>query len=605
MGTAPGSSKLARRVLIGDYGLIGDTRGAALVAPDGSIDWWCAPTFDSPPVFGRLVGGEQAGSFQISPAEPVLATHRSYRPNTPTLITTWQLDGAEVELSDGMVGDVTGRLLPSTLLVRHLICRGRPVRVRVVLAPRFGYDRRPAARISRRSDALVFEHGSIAVAVTTGGIEVAPDRPVEVELSPGSSLTIAVAVSQHGPLIVVPPATATEALSHDEAAWREWSNSLRTPLRREVMIRSLITLRLLTYSPSGAPVAAPTTSLPELIGGTRNWDYRFAWPRDASIGISAFLAAGQEREARAFLGWLLHASRLARPRLPALFTLHGQIAPGEQDLVGWPGYAGSVPVRRGNGANLQHQLDGYGWVLDAAWQLTAAGHRLYGETWRTMAGFADHVAGLWSQPDAGIWEQRGPPVHHVHSKLMAWTALDRAVRISAHRGDRRGRRTARWIRERDALRADIHTRGFDPASGAYTRTYDGRDLDAALLLLPALGFEAPGSPRSRATVDAIRGQLGAGGPLVYRYPPGTDDIDGGEGAFLPCSFWLVQALALTGRGDEAALAFDDLVDLGGPLGLFGEEMDPNSREHLGNYPQALTHSALLQAAFSLADVERP
>ena len=219
-----------------------------------------------------------------------------------------------------------------------------------------------------------------------------------------------------------------------------------------------------------------------------------------------------------------------------------------------------------------------------------------------MASFADHVAASWRQPDAGIWEQRGPHAHHVHSKLMAWTALDRAVRISSRRGDPRGRRTARWIKERDALRDDIHSHGFDQALGAYTGTYGGHDMDAAILLLPVLEFDAPASPHIRGTVDAIRRQLGAGGPLIYRYPPGTDDLDGGEGAFLPCSFWLVQALALTGRRDEAALMFDDLVDLGGPLGLYGEEMDPTSHEHLGNYPQALTHAALIQAALSLAQV---
>ncbi|HEX6921437.1 MAG TPA: glycoside hydrolase family 15 protein [Actinomycetes bacterium] len=590
----------ARQVPIGDYGLIGDTRSGALVAPDGSIDWWCVPRFDSPPLFGRLVGGDDAGAFQISPAEPVRATRRAYRPDTATLVTTWLLDGAELELVDGLVGDVAGRLLPANLLVRRVTCRGRPARVRVLLAPRFGYDRRPAARVSRLGPALVFQRGALAVAATADGLDLAPDRPMEAEVAAGSPVTFALAVSSHGPLVVVPPDVAADALARDERRWRSWSAGLHAPVQREAVTRSLITLRLLTYSPSGAPVAAPTTSLPELVGGGRNWDYRFAWPRDASIGIAAFLAAGRESEARAFLAWLLHASRLARPHLPVLFTLHGQHGPGEQSLPDWPGYAGSRPVRRGNGANLQHQLDGYGWVLDAAWLLEAAGHRLYTETWRTMAGFADHVGTTWRLPDAGIWEQRGQPTHHVHSKLMAWTALDRAARIAAHRGDRRGGRTARWIRERDALGADIRAHGFDEALGAYTGTYGGRDLDAAVLLLPVLEFDPPTSPRVPGTVEAIRRRLGAGGPLVYRYLPGSDGLDGGEGAFLPCSFWLVQALARTGRRDEAGQLFADLLDLGGPLGLYGEEMDPSSHEHLGNYPQALSHAALIQAALALA-----
>lgn len=598
----PGAvDEASRRVPIGDYGMIGDTRSAALVAPDGSIDWWCVPSFDSPPLFGRLVGGDAAGAFQISPAERVRATRRTYLPDTATLVTTWLLDGAELELVDGLVGEVTGRLLPASLLVRRLSCRGRPARVRLLLAPRFGYERQAAARVGRLGSALVFQRGDLAIAATADGVELAPDQPVEAEVAPGSSVTVALAASSRGPLVVVPPDVACDALARDERRWRSWSASLHAPTARDAVTRSLITLRLLTYSPSGAPVAAPTTSLPELIGGGRNWDYRFAWPRDASIGIAAFLAAGRESEARAFLAWLLHASRLARPHLPVLFTLRGQHGPGERALTDWPGYADSRPVRRGNGANLQHQLDGYGWVLDAAWLLEAAGHRLYTETWRTMAGFADHVAATWRLPDAGIWEQRGEPAHHVHSKLMAWVALDRAARTASRRGDRRGKRTARWIHERDALGADIRARGFDESLGAYTRAYGSPDLDAAVLLLPVLEFDPPTSPRVLGTIDAIRRQLGAGGPLVYRYLPGSDGLDGGEGAFLPCSFWLVQALARTGRHDEAMQLFDDLLELGRPLGLYGEEMDPTSHDHLGNYPQALTHAALIQAALALAE----
>jgi hypothetical protein len=282
----------------------------------------------------------------------------------------------------------------------------------------------------------------------------------------------------------------------------------------------------------GRASGGPTTSLPEDLGGIRNWDYRYAWPRDASIGIGAFLGVGKTDEARLFLAWLLHASRLDRPRLPVLLTLDGRHSPAEREFAGWPGYAGSRPVRLGNGAARQHQLDGYGWVLDAAWLLTSAGHRLYSETWRAMRGFAGEVARRWRQPDAGIWEIRGDGAHHVHSKLMAWLALDRAVRIAEqHRTPRRQRQA--WQQQRDALAAEVIIRGFDASRCTYTRSYGSHDVDAALLILPLLGIEPPGSPRVRGTIQAIRGELSAGGPLLYRYPPGTDGLPGGEGAFLP------------------------------------------------------------------------
>jgi GH15 family glucan-1,4-alpha-glucosidase len=595
---------MRHRVAIGDYGVIGDTRSAALVAPDGSIDWWCVPRFDDPPLFGRLVGGDDAGWFSTGPAEEARRVQRAYRPDTVTLTTTWALEGGELELTDGLVAEVEGRFLPATVLVRRLTATGRPVPARLHFSPRFGYHRRRATRTGRRAGALVCERGDLAIALTSDGPTIETDRPVEFEVHPGEPVTITLTAARRSPLIVVPPALAAAEAARDEGGWRAWAAGIHATAHRDAMVRSLMTLQLLTYSPSGAPIAAPTTSLPERIGGGRNWDYRYAWPRDASIGIAAFLAAGKPQEARAFLAWLLHASRLARPRLPVLFTLDGRTGPPEVELDGWPGYADSRPVRIGNGAASQHQLDGYGWVVDAAWLLTDAGHRLYGETWRAVAAFADQVAATWTEPDAGIWERRAAPAHHVHSKLMAWLALDRALRIATARGDRRWRRQQRWRTARDALGDDIRARGFDAAQQAYTGAYDSAELDAAVLVLPLVGLEPASSPRVAGTVDAIRRQLGAGGALLYRYPPGTDGLPGTEGAFLPCSFWLVQALALTGRIEEAEALLDELLPLGGPLGLYGEEMDPATGEHLGNYPQALTHAALVQAVLALDDARR-
>jgi GH15 family glucan-1,4-alpha-glucosidase len=587
---------------IEDYGLLGDTRTAALVASDGSIDWLCVPRFDDQALFGRLVGGPDAGTFRLGPTGPATVVARRYRPDSATLETTWDTPTGRLTLTEGMVAEIAGRLLPSTLLVRRLSSRGGPVPAVIEFEPRLGEHRRPP-RSQRRGQVLVCSWTTVAIALqATPAVAVEPGRPAIVTVAPGRPLTVVLAVADREPLVHVDPDAAWATLCGDEQRWKDWCDDIDRELpHRDAVVRSLLTLRLLTYSPSGAPVAAPTTSLPEDPGGVRNWDYRFAWPRDASIGIGAFLHAGKHNEARHFLAWLLHASRLDRPRLPVLLTLHGRHAAPERHLAGWPGYADSRPVRTGNGAADQHQLDGYGWVLDAAWLLTRAGHRLYSETWRAMAGFADAVAAHWREPDAGIWEIRGPAAHHVHSKLMAWLALDRALRIADHHRTS-SRRRRRWAAERDALAADITARGFDPAQGSFTRSYGSRDLDAALLVLPLLEIEPADSPRVRGTVDAIRRDLGAGGPLLYRYPPGQDRLPGGEGAFLPCSFWLAQALATTGQASAAHGLFEQLLALASPLGLYAEEMDPTTASHLGNYPQALTHAALVQAALALAAV---
>ncbi|NKX56604.1 glycoside hydrolase family 15 protein [Arthrobacter mobilis] len=590
-------------VPIGDYGLLGDTRTALLVSGDGAVDWFCAPAFDGEPVFGRLLGGPAAGTFRAGPALPAQRLSRRYLRHCATLETVWAVGEGRLVLTEAMVAEVAGQLLPATLLVRRLSAEGAPVRAVIEFDPRLGeHHRRPRIRRGRE---LVCEWGPLALSLGCDPqLDLEPGRPAEVTVEPGRPLVLVLAVACGEPLVHVDPAAAWALVEADEALWRAWTSGIDPdiPFREEV-VRSLLTLRLLTYAPSGAPVAAPTTSLPEHPGGLRNWDYRYAWPRDASIGVGAFLAAGMDGEARSFLGWLLHASRLQRPRLPALLTLTGGHVPRERELQGWPGYAGSVPVRVGNGAAAQHQLDSYGWVLDAAWAFVQDGHRLYSETWRAMRGFADQVARRWQEPDAGIWEIRGDADHHVHSKLMGWLALDRALRIGqSHRLG--GRRQRRWQAAREAIAAEVRSRGFDPVRRSYTRSYGSADLDAALLILPALGFEEAGSSRMRGTVDAVRRELSAGGPLLYRYPPGRDGLPGTEGAFLPCSFWLVAALARTGRRAEAVDLFGELLGRASELGLYGEEMDPATGTQLGNFPQALTHAALVQAALALRETRR-
>ena len=603
MGPNASAGALSAPTPIGDYGLLGDTRTAALVSSAGAIDWLCVPRFDGEPIFGRLVGGSSSGTFRVGPVQAALIVDRRYKQHTATLETTWAVGESRLTLTEAMVAEVAGSLLPATLLVRRISAAGGPVDAVIEFDPRLG-ERHRRPRVSRQR-VLVCEWGSVALSLGSDpelGIE--PGRPISTTVTPGHPVTLVLAVAHREPLVHVDPVAAWDLLARDEARWRAWTTEIDQSLPfRDAAVRSLLTLRLLTYSPSGAPVAAPTTSLPEDPGGVRNWDYRYAWPRDASIGVGAFLGAGKLAEARGFLGWLLHASRLQRPRLPALLDHDGRHAPRERRLLGWAGYAASVPVRVGNGAAGQHQLDGYGWVVDAAWVLVQAGHRLYSETWRAMRGFADLVARRWPEPDAGIWEIRGDPAHHVHSKLMGWLALDRALRIAdTHRLPTRQRR--RWQTARDAIADDVKARGFDPTKTSYTRTYGSADLDAALLVLPLLGIEDADSPRVRGTIDAIRAELSAGGPLLFRYPPGRDGLPGTEGAFLPCSFWLVQALARTGRRAEAVELFEELLKNSNPLGLYAEEMDPATGAHLGNFPQALTHAALVQATLALRDSDQ-
>jgi GH15 family glucan-1,4-alpha-glucosidase len=585
---------------LADYGLLGDTRTAALVSADGGIDWLCAPTFDGDPVFGALLGGPEAGSFRAGPALPAKRLVRRYRPHTATLETIWATDGGTLSLTEAMVAEVSDGLLPTTLLIRRLAAEGAPAAAAVDFDPRFG-ERHLRPRV-RQGQHLACEWGALAMSLgCSGGLRVEPGTTTAITVVPGRPVVMVLALAYAEPLIFVDPDTAWDLVEADESRWREWASGISQDVPfRETVLRSLLTLKLLTYSPSGAPVAAPTTSLPEDPGGIRNWDYRYAWPRDASIGIAAFLGLGKDGEALNFLNWLLHASRLQRPRLPALFTLTGGHVPRERTLRNWPGYLGSAPVRVGNGAAHQHQLDGYGWVLDAAWNLVRQGHRLNSETWRALRGFTDLVARRWPEPDAGIWEIRGDAAQHVHSKVMGWLALDRALHI-ARTHPVSARRRGRWETARNDLAAEIRTRGFDTARNSYTRSYGSGDLDSALLILPVTGFESPDSARLRGTVDAVWTELSAGYPLLYRYPPGQDGLPGDEGAFLPCSFWLAQALALTGRAAEATELFEALLATANPLGLFSEEIDPATRAYLGNYPQALTHAALIQAALALRD----
>jgi GH15 family glucan-1,4-alpha-glucosidase len=582
---------------IGDYGLIGDTRTAALVSSAGSIDWLCFPRFDSPPLFGRLVAGDLGGSFEVA-ALGVRETRRRYLDDSSIVETAWRTESGEAVLVDGMIADTAGALLPQTLVVRELTCRGGTVRVRVGFDPRRGWDgRRPRTR--RVAGRLVCVWGPVvATLATVPDVELEPGIERMLDLRAGDRVAFALGLDDHAPAVLVDPNRSLHRLSETERWWREWASRLAPPLQdaAPAVRRSSITLRLLTYAPSGAPVAAPTTSLPEVPGGDANWDYRHAWIRDASMGVSSFLSCRSTEEPRSFLWWMLHASRRTRPELRVLYDLAGGTDVRERELRDLPGYRGAVPVRVGNQAVGQFQLDTYGWILEAGWEYLRHTQDLYAETWRALRGHADLLAERWREPDHGIWELRGERRHYVHSKAMAWLGLDRAHRIAERLRAPRGRR-ARWHAASDAVADEIRRRGFDEAIGSYVQAFGSSELDASALSLATMGLEPADSERVRGTIDAIRRELGAGGPLVYRKRPD------GEGAFLPCSFWLSRALAATGRLDEAYEVFEQACALATPLGLFAEEMDPTTREHLGNFPQAFTHSALVLAAGELAAAE--
>jgi GH15 family glucan-1,4-alpha-glucosidase len=581
---------------ISDYALIGDTRTSALISSSGSIDWMCVPNFDRDSVFGRLVGGPDSGYFLVS-VDDVSGSQRRYRKNSAVLETRLRTAEGSGLQTEGMIVNVSGRLLPQLILVRHVRCDQGTLRVRIQFNPRLGFP--GEAPTSKRTGALVCEWGSIVVGLQSfPNIEIEPGREAMIDVPAGSELLLVMSLSDRSPVVFVSRERAEELVDETDRWWREWaSETTYVGPFSDSVLRSLITLQLLTFAPSGAPVAAPTTSLPEAVGGSRNWDYRFSWPRDASIGLGAFLGLGKEDLAHNYMHWLLHASRLTRPRLQVLYTLYGKPTLSERELKGVSGYRASLPVRVGNAASTQHQLDVYGWVLDAAWLLTKSGRWLHGEFWRALAGFADFAADHWQEPDAGIWERRDEPEHHVHSKLMTWLCLDRALRISeSHRT--RDARKERWRKERDSLARDIKEHGFDAARSSYVRCYGSKETDAALLILPVLDFEGDPS-RIRGTIEAIRQDLEVSDGLVYRYRPQSDGLEGVEGTFLPCSFWLVQALARSGQRDEAVAMFEKLLGLANDVGLFAEEIDPVSKEHLGNFPQAFTHATLIQAALSL------
>jgi GH15 family glucan-1,4-alpha-glucosidase len=585
-------------VPIGDYAVIGDGRTAALVARDGSVDWLCLPDLDSPSVFASVLDSERGGRFALEPEIPAQAERR-YLPDSNVLETTFTTERGAVRVIDAMTlpGSELG---PTRELIRRVDGLTGRVPMRWLISPSFGYGA-ASPRLERRGRVPVALQGRDALAICSweaGEAEI-DGRAIfgHFEARDSSSALIALCAAHQEPLVFPAREDVERRLEATSSYWRQWAadRAYEGPWR-DAVIRSALSLKLLFHAPSGAIAAAATASLPEEIGGERNWDYRFCWVRDSAFMLDALLHLGCPGEAEAFFWWLLHASQLTHPHLHVLYRLDGG-EPAAERTLDLAGYRGSQPVRVGNEAAGQRQLDIYGNLLQTALLYANGGGRLDRDTGRRLAEIADLVCRIWREPDSGIWEVRSRPAHFTHSKMMCWVALDRALRL-CDAGLVRSSHTAIWRREALAIQEFIETRCWSQRRGSYTRSAGAEELDASLLLGVLLGYESPDRGRLSATVDALRRDLGRG-PLLYRYG-GEDGVGGGEGTFLCCSFWLADALARIGRLDEATEVMERLIALASDVGLYAEELDPGTSELLGNIPQGLVHLALINAAVSIA-----
>jgi GH15 family glucan-1,4-alpha-glucosidase len=583
-----------------EYALIGDCETAALVGRDGSIDWLCLPRFDAGACFAALLGTPEHGRWLLAPADPVRQTRRRYREGTLVLETDFETETGAVTVVDCM--PPRSRELD---LVRLVVGRRGRVSMRTELVIRTDYGA-IVPWVRRTASGIRAVAGPDAFELYTG-----------VELRGQQLMTVAdftVAEGQRVPFTLVwhpshlptPPRIDPEdTIRHSEAWWRSWSDRCRYEGPwREAVVRSLITLKALTYTPTGGIVAAPTTSLPEQLGGVRNWDYRYCWVRDATFTLYALMSGGYTEEASAWRAWLLRTVAGTPSQLNIMYGLAGERRLSEWELDWLPGYEGATPVRIGNDAYQQFQLDVYGEVIDALYVAGRFGLTPDEDAWRVQRALLDDLETAWRRPDEGIWEVRGPKRHFTHSKVMAWVAVDRMI-TCVERFGLEGP-VARWRRLRDAIHAEVCSQGFDARHQTFVQYYGGTALDASLLMIPMVGFLPPRDARVQGTVEMIQRHLMADG-LVVRYHT-TSDVDGlpeGEGAFLACTFWLADVLALMGRRDEARRLFERLLGLRNDVGLLSEEYDMVARRLVGNFPQALSHVALINTACNLASVEGP
>ena len=582
---------------IEDYGLIGDMHTAALVGIDGSIDWLCLPRFDSPACFANLLGTEQNGRWRIAPVGDIVATTRRYRPSTLVLET-------EFETADGVVRviDCMALRVSHPRIVRIVEGVRGTVPMSSRLNPRFDYGQ-TAPWIIARDQAVSAGAGPEAMELRAD-VPITPrERGLEADFSVREGERTCFVLTWYPSWEdAPPPIDAVDAVAGTDAWWRAWSGrSTYKGAWKDEVERSLITLKALTHAPTGGLVAAPTTSLPEFLGGVRNWDYRFCWIRDAALALDALMAAGYVEEATQWRDWVIRAVAGDPDDLQIMYGIGGERRLDEYELGWLPGYEGSAPVRVGNAASGQLQLDVYGELADAIYRARQLGMTPVAEALDPTQSLVQWLERHWREPDDGIWEVRGPRRQFVHSKVMAWVAADRVVKMleaSGHGGALEG-----LVRMRDDIHEEVCQKGYDAERNTFTQYYGSTQLDAALLLIPQVGFLPASDPRVVGTVEAIQRELVHDG-FVMRYIPDKDAADGlppGEGAFLACSFWLVNDLAMLGRLEEAQALFDRLLSLRNDLGLFSEEYDQEHQRLIGNFPQAFTHLTLIASAMALTE----
>jgi GH15 family glucan-1,4-alpha-glucosidase len=599
--------------LIAEHGLIGDLQTAALVSTDGTVDWFCAPRFDSPSIFGALLDHHRGGHFRIRPASDDYMTKQLYLPDTAVLITRFMTEGGVAEVMDFMPTTSSLVVTDRHRIVRRVRCvRGR-IRLRVDLAPRFDYGRSPhQTHVAPGGAVFTSGSGSVTVNVVREpeddvllaqvNLDDAGDIHAELELTAGQVRGMVLEAGAAGPPRLMRAAEIDRLLDETVQFWKAWvAQSTYVGRWREQLTRSAITLKLMTYAPSGGLVAAPTAGLPEQLGGERNWDYRYTWIRDSSFSVYALLGLGFTEEAAAFSQWL--GARVQEQvgsdeaPLKIMYRVDGSSDLKEEILEHWEGYRGSRPVRIGNGAADQLQLDIYGEALDSLHFADQRGLLIPHQGWQRICDLLNWLVDHWDQPEEGIWETRGGRKDFTYGRLMSWVALDRGVRLSTTHA--RPAPVIEWTKQRDAIYEQIMLKGWNEQRKAFVQAYGSPVLDSALLRMSTVGFITPTDPMWTSTLEAMDAEL-VTDSLVYRYNPDAspDGLRGSEGTFSLCSFTYVDALARSGRLDEAELIFEKMGTYGNHLGLYSEEIALTG-EQIGNFPQAFTHLALIDAAIAL------